>query len=616
MSLLRRLWNVVRRSRLDDDLREELDTHLALIEDEEQARGSSVEQARQTARSRFGNPLTYRERALDAVMAAWLDNVWQDVRFATRQLRKSPGFTAVAVITLALGIGANSAIFTLIDAVLMKPLPVRDPGRLVMLGDARSSGVGTRPDGSFPVFSHELYKHLRDTGVLDGLCAFQSGNAEVSVHRTGAGAARPAAARLVSGNYFEVLGVNAALGRTIVPIDDSAAAAPVSVVSFRYWKDTLNGDPSVVGSTVDLNGVPVAIVGVAAPEFYGDRLQPDPPGFWLPISADRQLNPQRKLVDDPDQYWLYLMGRLPPDTSAAERQARLTVALQSWLLSRDGSNLSDEQRRDLSNSRVELTPGRSGVNRMQKDYSQTLRLLLGISAAVLLITCANLAGLLLARGAARRPERSVRLALGASRGRLLRQSLTESLTLALAGGALALLVAAAGTRLLVVLVFRGADYVPIQVVPDVRVLAFTFALSCAAAVFFGLLPAIRMGSDIAPAIKGGAPGARDPVLSHRRFGPGQALIIGEVALSLVLLAAAVSFARSLANVAGQSFGFDREHVLDRRRGPEPCPLRIQPACAAVSTDGFALELVAGREERELVPLQPVQRLLLGVHRRG
>src|SRR6266487_4051680 len=192
MSPLRRLWNVVRRSRLDDDLRQELDTHLALIEDEERAQGSSLEQARQKARSRFGNPLTYRERALDAVMAAWLDTVCQDVRFAIRQLRKAPGFTAVAVLSLALGIGANGAIFTLIDAVLMKTLPVRDPGGLVMLGDARSSGVGTRPHGSFPVYSHELYQYLRDANMLDGLCAFQSADAQVSVRRTGSSAAGPA----------------------------------------------------------------------------------------------------------------------------------------------------------------------------------------------------------------------------------------------------------------------------------------------------------------------------------------------------------------------------------------------------------------------------------------
>ena len=559
--LFMRILNAVLPSRAEDRLARELASHLTLLEDDFHRRGMTPEDARLAARRAFGGVEQTKELHRDARSFRWIDDARRDLQYAVRTLRKAPGFTAVAVLTLALGIGANAAIFTLIDAVLMKSLPVHDPGGLVMLGDARSSGVGTRPHGSFPVYSHALYQHLRDANVLDGLCAFQSADAQVSVRRSGWSAARPAGARLVSGNYFEVLGVNAAAGRTIAPFDDSPSAPPVSVVSFRYWKDTLNGDPSVAGSTIDLNGVAVTIVGVAAPEFYGDRLQPDPPSFWLPISADRQLDPQRMVVDDPDQYWLYLMGRLMPDVSAAQEQARLTVALQSWLLTREGSSVSAERRREISNSRVELNPGRSGVPHVQRNYSQTLQLLLGISAAVLLITCANLAGLLLARGAARRAERSVRLSLGASRGRLLRQSLTESLTLALAGGALALLVASAGTRLLVVLVFRGAEYVPIHIVPDVRVLAFTFALSCGAAIVFGLLPAIRMSSDIAPAVRGGAPGVRGSVLSHRRFGLGQALIIGEVALSLVLLAAAVSFARSLANVAGQAFGFDHEHVL-------------------------------------------------------
>ena len=545
-----RLINVFRRARAEEELARETAAHLALLEADYQRRGMTAGDARLAARRAFGGVEQMKDRQRDARSFAWLDDARRDLQYAVRTLRNAPGFTAVAVLTLALGIGANSAIFTLVDAVLMKSLPVHDPGSLVMLGDARSSGVGTRPRGSFPVYSHELYQHLRDTNVLDGLCAFQSADAQVSVRRMGSSAAGTAGARLVSGNYFEVLGTHAVVGRTIVPLDDSPSAPVVSVVSFRYWKRTLDGDPSVVGSTLDLNGVPVTIVGVAAPEFYGDRLQPDPPSFWIPISADRQLDPQRNLVDDPDEYWLYLMGRLTANASATEKQARLTVALQSWLLARDGSSVSAERRREISNSRVELNPGRSGVTRMQRNYSQTLRLLFGISAAVLLITCANLANLLLARGTARRVERSVRLALGASRGRLLRQSLTESLTLALAGGALALLVASAGTRLLVVLVFRGAEYVPIQIVPDVRVLAFTFALSCGAAIVFGLLPAIRMSSNIAPAIKGGG-----------RLGWGQALIIGEVALSVVLLAVAVSFARSLANVAGQAFGFDREHVL-------------------------------------------------------
>ena len=546
-----RMLNTVLPGRADDRLAREVASHLTLLEDDLTRRGMTSEEARFAARRAFGGVEQTKELHRDARSFVWLDDARRDLQYAVRTLRRAPGYTTVAVLTLALGIGANSAIFTLIDAVLMKSLPVHDPGSLVLLGDARSSGIGTRPRGSFPVYSHELYQHLRDTNVFDGLCAFQSsGDPRVSVRRSGWTAARPAGARLVSGNYFEVFGVHAAVGRTIAPFDDSPSAPLVSVVSFRYWMDTFNGDPSVVGSTIDLNGVPVAIVGVAAPGFYGDRLQPDPPGFWLPISADRQLDPQRNVVDDPDSYWLYLVGRLRPNVSLAQAQARLTSALQHWILAREGPSISAELRRDISDSRVELTPGRSGVTRMRRTYSQTLRLLLGISAAALLITCANLANLLLVRGTARRAERSIRLALGASRGRLLRQSLTESLTLALAGGALALLVASAGTRLLVSIVFRGADYVPVQIGPDVRVLAFTLALSCGAAIVFGLLPAIRMSADIAPAIKGG-----------RRLGWGQALIIGEVALSLVLLAAAVSFARSLANVSGQAFGFDREHVL-------------------------------------------------------
>ena len=382
----------------------------------------------------------------------------------------------------------------------------------------------------------------------------------MSVRHAGSGAAQPAGAKLVSGNYFEVLGVNAAAGRTIVPSDDALSAPPVAVVSFRYWQDRLNGAPSAVGSAVDLNGVSVAIVGVAPPGFHGETLQPDPPDFWLPISADRHLNPERTFLDDPDSHWLYLMGRLRPTLSAAQGEARLTTALQNWLLAREGSTISAERRRRISGSHVELTPGGGGIPHMQRSYSQTLRLLLGISTAVLLIACANIANLLLARGASRRAETSVRLALGASRGRLVRQSLTESLTLALVGGVLGLVVASGGTKLLVALVFRGTQYVPIQTAPDVRVLAFTFALSCAAAVVFGLLPAIRMTSEIAPAIGGTGRGILGSV-SRRKVGLSSALIVGEVALSLVVLACAGSFARSLANLTDQPFGFDRERVV-------------------------------------------------------
>ncbi len=553
-----------RRKDREQDLERELRSDLGLEAAEQQENGLSPVEARYAARRAFGNTALVKEDVRGTWGGRWFEDLFSDIRYTARHLRKSPGFTAAAVASLAVGIGANTAIFTIVNAVLLKSLPVRDPGNLVVLGDARGSGsgVGIPRSGSFSLYSYDLYKHLRDTKVFVGLCAVQSSEiGDVSVRRAGWSESQLAQAKLVSGNYFEVLGVNAAMGRPIAPSDDSSYAPPVAVISYRYWKDKLGGDPSVIGSSVNLGGASFTIIGIAPPEFYGETLRPDPPGFWLPLSAERQLNRVRALIDNPDEHWLYLIGRLVPHLSATQAQIRLTATLRNWLLTREGSAISAEQRRRISRTRVELTPGGSGIVHMQRAYSGTLRLLLGISIAVLLITCANIANLLLARGAARTAETSVRLALGASRGRLARQSLAESLTLALAGGALGLLTASAGTKLLIALFFRGTDYVPIQTSPDLRVLAFTFSLSCGAAIVFGLLPAIRMSSQLAPVIKGASPGIKGSRLSHRPFGLGPALIVAEVALSLVVLAAAGTFARSLANLTGQQFGFDRDCVL-------------------------------------------------------
>ena len=521
--------------RRDDDLAEELRVHAALAAEAGRRAGGAT-QAMDALRDQRGLP--------------WLEDFARDVRHALRTMWRTPGFTAVALLILALGIGANAAIFTLIDAVLLKPLPVRDPASLVLLGDADGRGVGVGQVGRpFVLYSYDLYTHLRNAQLLGELCAVQSSDDRVAVRRSGWSAPQTSTARLVSGNYFQVLGVGAAVGRTILPADEAASAGAVAVVSFRYWKDTLNEDPSTIGASLDLNGVPVTIVGVAGPEFYGETIEPDPPSFWLPITAARTLKPEGNLLDQPDRHWLYLMGRLRPDDTVAQAQAGLTRALQNWIRARAGATVSAERQARILSSRIELTPAARGVPHMQRTYAPTLRLLLAISMAVLLLACANIAGLLLARGMARRSERALKLALGASRARLVRQSLAESLTLTLAGGALALLVGAAAARLLVALVFRGVDYVPVQTMPDAHVFAFTLALSCAAAVVVGLLPALRMRADIAPSLRG------------VRFGIGKAIVIGQVAVSLGVLAGATSLAYSLANLTRQPFGFEGTHVV-------------------------------------------------------
>ncbi len=560
--LLGELWRRLRfwlhRDAFSAELDEEMQLHQELRAEQLQRTGDlAPAQASRRARRQFGNMTRLAEVSRDLWSVRWLDDVSQDVRFAIRQLRRAPGFAAVAILSLALGIGANAAIFTLINAVLLTSLPVRDPGALYLLGDASQSGIGSGdPTGKFVVASNDFYHRLQSTHIFDGLCAVQSAHVmRISVRGTRWSAAQPAHAKLVSGNYFDVIGADAALGRTLTPSDDSAPAAPVGVVSYRYWREVLNADSAAVGSILDVSGIPISIVGVASPTFYGQTLQPDPPDIWLPLSVDRRLEPERKLLDSPDEHWLYLIGRLSPSVSPAQAQVRLTAALQNWIFGTFSREISsDEDRQEVLKSYIELTPAGGGVGGMRREYAQTLRLLFGAALAVLLIACANISALLLARGMARRGERVVRLALGGSRWRLVRQALTESVMLALAGGVLGLVVAAISTRLLIAAVFRGASYVPIHSAPDVRVLAFTFTLSCVAAITFGLLPTLRMHAEIASAM----PGTR---VKGGGLGLGQGVIVAEAALAVVVLAVAGGLLRSLANLTHQQFGFDHAHVL-------------------------------------------------------
>ncbi len=421
---IHRLRGTLASGRRDSDLAEELRLHVEMAADDERRRGLDPDAAVRAARVRAGGASQALDLLRDQRGLPWLEDLSRDMRHALRTMRRTPGFTGVALLTLALGIGANAAIFTLIDALLLKSLPVSDPEGLVLLGDARGRGVGVgQAAQSRGLYSYDLYAHLRDAGILAGLSAFDSSGDSVRARRAGWSAPQPVPARFVSGNYFQVLGVNAAVGRMFVPADEAPSARPVAVVSFRYWQDALNQDPSAIGDTLELDGVPVIIAGVAPPGFYGERIEPDPPSVWLPITAAIALDPEGNLIDQPDRHWLFLMGRLRPGDTAPQAQARLTLALQNWLRAREGSTVSPARQTRIAAGRVDLTPGASGIPHMQRDYSQTLRLLLGISLAVLLLACANIAGLLVARGMGRRSERSLRLALGASRGRLARQSL-------------------------------------------------------------------------------------------------------------------------------------------------------------------------------------------------
>ena len=482
-------------------------------------------------------------------MTTVLDDAKSDFAHAVRTLRSTPGFTAVAVVILAIGIGASAAIFTLIDRVLLQPLPVRDPDGLVLLGNGNGAGnaVGLQ-GGSFRLFSYDLYRRLRTLDGFQSLCAAQSTKSQIAVRTPGASTAEPAWAKLVSGNYFDVLGTRAAAGRLLRTDDDAASADAVAVISFRYWKERLKGQASAIGTVVTVDRVPITIVGVAAAEFYGETLEADPPSFWIPISVDRRLDPARTLVDAPDQHWLYLIGRLAPPAAPAAMQARISLALQDWLRGRAGERLSPERAAAIGRTRVELTPARRGVTHTQRTYASVLRLLLTISAAVLLIACANIATLLLARGAARERERAIRVALGASRGRLIRQSLTESLTLAFAGGAAGLLATAWFADALLALAFSGAGYLPVATFPDLRVTAFVIAVSCGAAILFGALPAVGGRADVRIT-------ASPPVRWTRT------LVIGQVAIALVVLTAAAGLTRSLTALVRQSFGFNSAGVL-------------------------------------------------------
>jgi predicted permease len=474
-----------------------------------------------------------------------------DLSLAARRLLDAPGFTFICVLTLALGIGGNTAVFTLIDRVMLKPLPVERPDELYRLGDTDQCCVNTGLPESFALFSYDLYTHLRDAAPeFSHLAAFQANVRPVTIGRPdGDTPPETLEGAFVSGNYFQMFELVPAAGRLVQPSDDRRGASPVAVISYRAWMDRFQGRTDVIGKPMTLNGVPATIVGVAPLGFYGDSLRPDPPDIWIPLANEPLLQPAARLLEAKPSHWLYIIGRLKPGVAVAPLQARLTVALQQWVTST--VDLSADQRRDVPKLHINIVSAANGVSNLRDEVAPSLKLLQALAAAVLLIACANLANLLVARGMARRVETAVRIALGASRSRLVAESLTESVLLACLGGLAGLAVSFAGARAIINLAFQGAANIPVDPSPSLLVVGFAFAVSLVTGIVFGAAPAIiGSRSDPIEAMRGAGRTTGDRGAQLRR-----SLVALQVGLSLVLVTCAGLLGRSLQNLEAQDFGF-------------------------------------------------------------
>jgi predicted permease len=494
----------------------------------------------------------------------WEDDMVQDLRFAIRLLLKNRGFTLVAVLSLALGIGANTAIFSVLDAVLLKSLPVYQPEQLVLFGNGQSSGASIGfPNGSSDLFSYPFYQQVRQgSAVFSDVAAVLSLTWEVhgSVN-TGAmsGEVIPINVKLVSGAYFPVLGVNARLGRTLTYEDDQIAGGhPVTVISHSWWQRRLGADPSVIGKTVTIDQVVYTIVGVTPREFFGTTVGEEP-DVWISLAMEKQIPPAHwNGRTNPMFRSLNLIGRLKDGVITSQANAEVNLRFNQFLQAQAGAQPTAERLQEIAKAYVELTPAGRGLSDLRRQFSLSLRILMAVVLVVLLIACANVANLLLARTTARQKEFAARLAIGAGRVRLVRQLFTESLLLASLGGVAGIFLAWWGSRLLVLMASSGPQALPLDVRPNLRILAFTLIGSLLSAVVFGTGPALR-ASRIEPAtvLRGGKGTVRAGAESFL----GKTIVLAQVALSLLLLVGAGLFVRTLINLERVPTGFDQQNVM-------------------------------------------------------
>ena len=560
MNILRRFFN---RRRHYDDLSISIQEHIEERTEELMEEGMPREVAQRSARREFGNVALIEQRSRESWQWPRLESIGADVRYAFRQLRRSPGFALTAILTLTLAVGANTAVFSLMDALLMRSLPVRDPHQLVLTsfdfgswptGGFNSSGYSGY-EFSYPLFQrfqqqNEIFSHVFGYASL----GFKDKNLVLRMH----GDTVQASGTIVTGGYFDGLGVTAALGRAIQESDLVPSAPRVTVLSYAFWQRAFAGSPSAIGQSVTLNSTPYTVVGVAPPGFAGVQ-----PGIvddlWIPISRTSTLAPwgvggvEESQTTSERWWWLTVMGRLRPGVSKQQAASGLSRELVATMAALKGARPSGRQL-----PFVKLEDGSRGMPFMQELYAQPAALLMGLVGLVLLAACANLATLLLARASARQREIAVRLAVGASPARVWRQLLTESLLLSVTGGALGILVAPFATRAIAAgLTTKTSERLSLGITLDYRVLLFTAAASVLTGLCFGIAPALRSSRvDVNSTLKDGA--ATDTGRSNLAM---RSLVVAQAAISTILLIVSGIFLQSLAALRSQTTGFDQDHLL-------------------------------------------------------
>ena len=545
---------------LDEELRAFHDASV----DEKMRRGMPEDDAARAARVEIGSANAVKHHVRSAAWESWVENLWLDLRLSLRVLMRSPGFMLIAVLSLALGIGANTAIFTLIKQVSLQDLPVHKPQQLVTFGKSLTDGVFGGIDlGAFDEFTYDFARQLeKNPGPFQGVAAYSSFPPEVSVRLPGSGAALQVRVRAISGNFFSVLGANPMLGRAITSSDVTAPGQnAVVLVSHHFWQKMLSSDPAIVGKTITINTTPFTVIGVMPEGFHGIARQFNPPNMWAPLTMMDVLTSGSGMLAPRSFYFLHMFARLSPQSSLAADQQWLDGQIRNYVRAGEGKTIQAERRAEIERLTEKLVPGGRGVSQLGNQYGASLTILMVVVVIVLLISCANLANFLLARAVVRQREIATRLALGSSRARIVRQSFIEAMLLSLAGGASGLAVAFAATRALISFVAQGATYSPLSARPDATMLLFTLGVSVFAGALFGLAPALYVGrssarlaanANVRTAASGGG--------RKGRFWPN-ALVTVQIMLSVLLLVGAGLFLRTLENLQNQNLGFNRTHLL-------------------------------------------------------